>query len=72
MNISTELVHLIFNISEQMASLPIGEERENTLWEGGSRSVTDGMERDVLLRKGILEEDASGLGHLVRGYGDSP
>ena len=55
-----------------MASLPIGEERENTLWEGGSRSVTDGMERDVLLRKGILEEDASGLGHLVRGYGDSP
>ena len=55
-----------------MASLPISEQREDTLWEGGSRSVTDGMERDVLLRKGILEEDASGLGHLVRGYGDSP
>ena len=72
MNISTELVHLIFNISEQMASLPIGEERENTLWEGGSRSVTDGMERDVLLRKGVLGGNAVGLGHLVRGYGDSP
>ena len=55
-----------------MAGLPISEEREDTLWEGGSRSVIDGMERDVLLRKGVLGGNAVGLGHLVRGYGDSP